>query len=266
MKTIFSLLFLLPYIIWSQTLLFQDFNQGFPVGWQLIDNDQNIPNASPSVNFITDAYVIHEDYDSTGIVDSIVVATSWFDLPGSADDYLITPGITLGNNGNVLSFDAKSVDGSYPDGLQVLYSTTDLYTWTFTANDTLFFSESVSNTWTNYSVILDSTLANQTVYFAFRHIGTDQFILGLDNIKVETNSTLGVSENTNNNDVEFYPTPAKNSIRFTGQFTNEPYILFQLDGKIVQQGITNGIIDFNLKSGFYILLIKGTTSKLQVVN
>ena len=46
------------------TILSENFNSGFPAGWQLIDNDGGTPYNNPSVNFITEAFVLHEDYDS----------------------------------------------------------------------------------------------------------------------------------------------------------------------------------------------------------
>lgn len=246
------------------TLLFQDFNQGFPVGWQLIDNDQNTPNASPSVSFITDAFVIHEDYDSTGIGDSIVVATSWFETSGTADDYIITPAVTLGSTGNKLSFDSKSIDGSYPDGLQILYSTGDLNSWTFIANDTLFESYAVSNTWTNYTVSLDTILSNQTVYIAFRHIATDQFILGLDNIKIETGNMTSLSENEMNL-LNLYPNPADNSIHVSVKESSN-YTIYSITGKKVNSGITSGNIYLELPNGFYLLEVGKQMIRFQIIN
>ena len=115
-------------IAYSQTtVLSENFNNGFPSGWQLIDNDNAAPYNSPSVNFISDAFVIYEDYDSLGIGDSILIATSWLDDSSiDADDYLILPAVTLGGGGNKLHFETKSIDQSYPDGIQLLYTLNDL--------------------------------------------------------------------------------------------------------------------------------------------
>ena len=114
-------------IAYSQTtVLSENFNNGFPSGWQLIDNDNAAPYNSPSVNFISDAFVIYEDYDSLGIGDSILIATSWLDDSSiDADDYLILPSVTLGGGGNKLHFETKSIDQSYPDGIQLLYTFND---------------------------------------------------------------------------------------------------------------------------------------------
>lgn len=264
MRILSFIILLAPLFVISQTtLFFENFNNGLPYGWQMIDNDHNTPNASPSVNFITGAYVTHEDYDSTGIGDSVMVATSWFTTPGVADDYLITPAITLGSNGNKLIFEAKSVDGSYPDGLQVLYSTGDLNSWTFIANDTLFEEFAISNNWTSFTVSLDTLLTNQTVYFAFRHVAYDEFILCLDNIKVETNNFTSISEN-NKEQLRLYPNPSQGQIRLnTTEKTS--YEIYSLIGEKLQSGTTNGIIDLNLSSGIYFIKVNNQTMKFELV-
>lgn len=264
MRILSFIILLAPVLIIGQTtLLFENFNDGFPVGWQLIDNDHNIPNASPSVNFITEAYVMHEDYDSIGTGDSIVVATSWFTEPNVADDYLITPAITLGNNGNKLSFEAKSVDGSYPDGVQVLYSTGDLNSWTFIDNDTLFEDFAIPNYWTRFTVNLDTLLTNQTVYFAFRHVAYNEFILCLDNIKVETGNFTSVSENTKET-LKLFPNPSNGPIRLNVT-EKTPYEIYSLVGEKLQSGITTGIIDLNLSNGIYLIKANNQTIKFELV-
>lgn len=263
MRILSFIISLAPVFAISQTtLFFEDFNNGLPDGWQMIDNDHNTPNASPSVNFITDAYVIHEDYDSIGTGDSVMVATSWFTTPGIADDYLITPAITLGSYGNKLFFEAKSVDASYPDGLQVLYSTGDLNTWTFINNDTLFQDFGIPNYWTSFSVSLDTLLTNQTVYFAFRHVAYDEFILCLDNIRVETNNFTSISENKKET-LKLYPNPSRGQIRLNIT-ERTSYEIYSLIGEKLQSGLTSGVVDLNLSNGIYLIKVNGQTMKFEL--
>ena len=103
-------------------LLNQDFNSGNISSWTLIDGDSANPYNDPSVIHLNNSYHIIEDIDSLNIGDSIVVANSWFDDTTSANNYLFTPEITFTQNGNYLYFDAISFDGSYPEALQVYYS------------------------------------------------------------------------------------------------------------------------------------------------
>ena len=51
-----------------------------------------------------------------------MVANSWFNDTTTANNFLISPAVVFSNNGNYLNFEAKSVDGSYPEALQVYYS------------------------------------------------------------------------------------------------------------------------------------------------
>jgi hypothetical protein len=49
--------------------------------------------------------------------------------------------------------------------------------------------------WTTYQVSLDSIgVQNQTVYIAFRHFGSDQYLLALDNISVEMENPVTIEE------------------------------------------------------------------------
>lgn len=253
------------FSIGQNTILSEDFNDGFPIGWQLNDFDGFTPANDPAVSFIDDAWVMHEDYDSLGINDSILVSTSWFEEDGAADDYLILPSVTLGAYGNYISFDIKSKDGSFPDGLDVFFTTTDLSPWTFTHNDTIYHNEAVSPYWTNVKVSLDSVgLTNQDVILAFRHFGTDKFILALDNIKITTNDPVGISE-VSDEGYSIYPNPAKNELFIEGS-ENESYFITDLNGKIISEGRTNYNIKLNLNPGIYFLNIENKRTKKLIIN
>src|SRR5687768_8709895 len=104
------------------TFMSENFNSGFPASWTRINNDGLIPDAA--VSFVNNAWVAYEDIDSTGIGDSVMVATSYYSPAGTADDWLITPAITLLHHGNFLNWEARSQDPSYPDGYDVMISNT----------------------------------------------------------------------------------------------------------------------------------------------
>ena len=250
-------------VIKSQTNVFsENFNNGFPAGWFLIDNDGAVPFNSPSVNFITDAFIINEDYDSIGIGDSILIATSWLDPITDADDYLILPPVTLGSGGNILYFDTKSIDHSYPDGIQLLFTFNDFNVSTILANGVLFDTIASPPYWTNFSVDLDTLgLQNQTVNFVFRHYGNDQFILGLDNIRIDINDPTNILS-AKFNALSVFPNPCKNMININGLKKIENYQLFNLQGKLVQQGFCENQILTSLDKGVYILKIKETSLKV----
>ncbi|MCT4580715.1 MAG: choice-of-anchor J domain-containing protein [Flavobacteriales bacterium] len=245
------------------TILNADFNNGIPTGWQLIDNDQLVPYNDNSVNFMTNAWNLVEDYDSTGIGDSILVATSWFETSGEADDYLISPAITLGNYGNFISFDLRSIDASHPDGFQVLYSTEGTALSDFSNSPLLYDSIAISPYWTRYTVNLDEfSLNNQTIHFAFRHYATDQYVLALDNISIVINDPVSIDE-TISTLFQFYPNPATDRITFENIEMGQPITITDLSGQLIQTLILNNkSIDIDLPNGLYLINVGGTVQKL----
>src|SRR5688572_10583990 len=83
-------------------LLTENFNNGFPASWTRINLDGLVPHAS--VSFVNNAWVAYEDVDSTGVGDSVAVATSYYSPAGTANDWMISPPIPLKNHGNILSW------------------------------------------------------------------------------------------------------------------------------------------------------------------
>ncbi len=243
------------------TILSTDFNNGIPTGWQTIDNDNLTPNSNASVSFMTQAWNLVENTDSLNIGDSILVATSWFQNGGTADDFLISPPITLGNYGNFISFDLKSIDASNPDGFEVLYSTSGTSVNDFIYNPKIYSAETVSPYWTNYSVEIEA-LNNQTIHLAFRHVATDKFVLALDNISVSINDPVSINEN-NKTAYSFYPNPTKEFITFNNISKNTRINITDLNGKIVQSGFTsNNKLKLNLAKGLYLITVNNFTQKL----
>lgn len=244
------------------TILDVDFNNGIPTGWELIDNDNLVPFNNPNVNFMTKAWNVIEDYDSLGIGDSILVATSWFTNGGDADNYLISPAITLGNYGNYVSFDLKSVDASNPDGFQVLYSTGGTNINNFTSNPLVYDSIAISPYWTNYSVNLDDLgISNQVVHFAFRHYANDKYILALDNIAVRINDPVSINENELNT-FSFYPNPASTILNLIDVEENSLINITDLNGKLVYSALANSVINLDLAKGLYLIKINNSIQKL----
>ena len=245
------------------TILSADFNNGIPTGWQTIDNDNLVPYNNSNVNFMTDAWNVIEDYDSLAIGDSILVATSWFEATGDADDYLISPTVTLGNYGNFISFDVKSVDASNPDGFQVLYSTGGTSISDFTGNPLVYDSIAISPYWTNYSIELDGLgINNQNVHFAFRHYASDKYIMALDNIDVTINDPVTIKEN-NLKTFSFYPNPAKHIINLVDVEDNSLVTITDLNGKIIASKVaSNSILNIDLAKGLYLIQINHSIQKL----
>jgi hypothetical protein len=265
MKNLITLTFLIisTSILAQNTILFEDFNDGFPAGWQTIDEDGLVPYNDPAVNFITDSWVMHEDYDTLGINDSVLISTSWFETAGAADNYIVLPSLTLGAFGNYISFDCKSKDQSYHDDFEILFSYSNLND--FTSNPVIFDSVGPSY-WTNYTVSLDSAgITGQTVYLAFRHNAYDQFILEIDNIKIFTESPMVIGTEEPN-EISFYPNPAKENISINGLSESTPYSITDINGKLIKTGRTLNTINLeSITKGFYFLTIGNAISKKLIV-
>jgi hypothetical protein len=245
----------------GQTLLLnQDFNNGFPIGWQMVDNDGATPYNDPAVNFIDDAYVIIENYDSIGTGDQILVATSWFENPTDADDFLILPKLSMGAYGNYISFDAKSIDASHPDGLQVRISRGGVELWEFFIDEPVYENFAMTPYWTTYTLSLDSlNVANEDIFITFRHIGYDGYILALDNIKVFVNDPVSVSEN-NLSKVKIAPNPFQNYLNLNVNVAeNLNYQIIDISGKTIVSDVLNTTqLDLSfLENGIYFLAVEG---------
>jgi hypothetical protein len=198
---------LLSFIALSQTLSAQvifneDFNGGNALSnWTLINNDNLTPAAN--VNYVTDAWVLRESFDTTGVGDSVDVSTSWYSPAGAADDYLISPQISL-TTSNFLAFDAKAQDPAFPDGYELLISTTTPTIAGFNANPALYTTSAENSTWTRRVIDL-SAYQNQSIYLAWRNNSNDKFLLLVDNVQIyqaPTNEAQLVDLNLSDKEVD----------------------------------------------------------------
>jgi len=165
----------------AQVILNEDFNGATPLAnWTLVNVDNLTPAAN--VNYVTNAWVIREDFDTTGQGDFTAVSTSWYTPAGAADDYMISPVINTGT-ATVLEWDAKAQDASFPDGYEVRISTTGPTVAGLLANPPLYSTTAENASWTRRSLNL-SAYANDTVRIAFRNNSNDQFLLLIDNVKL----------------------------------------------------------------------------------
>ncbi len=161
----------------------ENFNNGIPATWTIIDNDGLSVSTHPNVSQFTDAWIGADDL-FTNPGDTVAMSTSWYDPPGQSDDWLITPGITLTAN-NILSWDEMAEDPNFPDGYEVRISTTTPTIAEFLGNAPLYSVAAAPTTWTNQSINLDiAGYSNQTVYIAWRNNSTDEYILKIDDISI----------------------------------------------------------------------------------
>lgn len=233
----------------AQTQVYsEDFQNGLPVAYSIVDNDGLTPDAA--VSEFSDAWILLADPDNTS--DSIVGSTSFFDPVGQADRWLITPAITLGAYGNSLFWDAKSHDPSFPDNYMVLASKTDALLPSFT--DTLLSVTGELAEWTYREINLsDSGLDNETVHLAFVNRTDDGFKLYLDSISVTIEDPVGLNE-LEPFAVNVYPNPTKGLVHISGEF--DIVRIYSTTGTLILESTENKIDLSEYNSGVYLISVQ----------
>lgn len=233
----------------AQTSVYsEDFQNGLPVSYTIVDNDMQTPDASTSD--FTDAWIELVDPDNP--MDTIVGSTSYFSPIGRADRWLITPPIALGAFGNILKWEAKSHDASYLDGYDVYISVTDTDLTSFI--DTLGAVTFENAAWTSREINLsDAGYNNQTVHIAFVNRTYDGFKLYLDDIEMVIEDPVGVSEN-NLDEISIYPNPSNGVLNVSNGYSATVTVRSMTGAKVYSgQGGTHDLGELN--QGVYIVEI-----------
>ena len=171
----------------AQTILYnQDFSALIPANMTLINSDGLTVNSAVVGLFGTDAWVPFLDSISPTVDDTCAASTSWYTPAGTSSDWLITPAITITGTNPILSWNARAVDATYPDGYEVRVGTSP----TIAALTTVLYSTAGENTtWTARSASLNAYIG-QTIYVAIVNNSNDKFILLIDDIKVVSGAPL----------------------------------------------------------------------------
>lgn len=161
----------------AQVIFFEDFQQGIPASFTLINNDNKTPASQVSV--VNNAWVAYEWNTQTH--DTAAISTSWYSPAAQADDWMITSPILLSAKAT-LSWKAVALDPDFRDGYEVRISTSGKNIGDFT---TVLFSTNAEQTiLTNHSADLQA-YTGQTVYLAFRNNSYNKNLLLVDDIKIE---------------------------------------------------------------------------------
>ena len=98
-------------------------------------------------------------------------------------------------NGNpILTWEENAPDAAYPDGYEVRVSTTGNTPADFTDAPVYAIANASggNGAWASQSINLNAYVDNATVYVAWRNNSSDQFILQINNVKVEVPTTFDV--------------------------------------------------------------------------
>jgi hypothetical protein len=232
------------------TLLNSDFQSGIPSSYSLLDNDGLFPD--PAVSEYSDAWIVVSDPENP--TDTVASSTSFFAPTGTANRWLITPQLNLGSYGNLLQWEAKSQDASYPDDYLVLVSTTDMNPASFI--DTVGYIIGENAAWTTRQVDFSEEGYNDsTIYIAFVNVTEDGFKLYIDDIIVLKDDPSSISEINQNVMISIYPNPSSDFVKVKSESPFELIKLYDIKGIEVYRTTENEIDLFELPNGCYIMNI-----------
>lgn len=148
------------------------------LGWTIYTEDSNTPH--PDVNFIDEAWKIVNFTD----VGEVMASTSYFSASGQADRWAVTPEMTIPATNATLFYEVLSGDPNNPEAYEILVSTTGNSPSDFT--DAAVFSEdpAPSGGMSPRSVSLEDYVG-EDIYIAFHSIGSNGYLLAVDNIAVK---------------------------------------------------------------------------------
>lgn len=198
---------------------------------------------------------------ATGMAEAIVASNSWYDPVGIANDWIVSPPITIpaGAVGVNLSWAATSLgSATFLEDYQVYVSPTagdqvaDFTSLLLDVNNEL-------NTG-NFRTQSLNAFIGQTIRIAFRNDGNDQYVMFLDNISV-TAQSLSADEFLSNS-FSMFPNPAENIVKLTNTkniLVNQVSVV-DINGRTVSSsnfdGLTEASFDVsNLNSGVYFVNI-----------
>jgi len=271
----------------AQTTLFEDDFESYTDfaidnvgGWTLTDGDASTTYGFQGVTFANSgdpfAFIV---FNSTTTNPALTpsATSDWSARSGDKamtsfaattppnDDWLISPSITLGTQGNLLTFYAKAATTDFANELfDVAISTTDTQTSSFTT----ILADQVPTpiNWEEFTVDLDA-YAGQTVYIAIHHKGNDQFGFQVDDFKVEEGALK--ADNQNFEGFNYYV--VNNVLTLKATTTINTTRLYNILGQeIISKKLDQKSADINLNSlnsGVYLVQveIEGQSKSFKIV-
>ena len=298
-KTLLSLLFIAGcFTANAQTVLFEDGFETYPDfslqfgQWITLDLDggntyyggvENTPSALWLNAGVPQAFIIFNPTEA-GVSDTfdpsesptfapntgLKYAASWSSSPSATvtgnNDWLVSPPVTLGSTGNELIFHIKSLADDY--GLEQYQTYIYLGSGTPTQeSDFIQISEGVYEA--PYEFWLDDTYdldayAGQTVRFAIRNVGSDIYMLQVDDVSITTTGTMSTNDILSSK-FSVYPNPANNVWNITSgdALQVNSVKITDINGRVVLNNSFSStdsaqINVSNLATGMYVVSITST--------
>lgn len=182
-KVLLTIGLIVPFLGFSQVFSSGFESQNGPISnWTLHNVDGLTPAAG--VAFVNNAWVASvEEFPN-----NVAMSTSWYSPPGTSNDWMVSPAITLPIGTNTLYWHAKSYDPAYKESYRVYVSTTGNAVSNFTTP--LLTVNGEEATWQNKNLDL-SAYAGQTIYLAFQNFSNDKFLGAIDNVYI-VNGTVPI--------------------------------------------------------------------------
>lgn len=221
----------------SDTLLFEDFqSQTIPATWGNLDLDgATDANARPQDWYVT----IDLETTVAGDTNYVAAASSWFTPPGTSNNWLVLPQITICDTNIDLLWKSAPFEGlAFMDGYNVRLSTTGNAPADFTTV-LASFAEDTSGTGTpgpgivhsnfngNRGVLSQwaadlSAFNGQSVYIAFEHVSNDDNLILLDDIFIgrEVGGDVAILEAATSSEYTITPLSQVQSMTFEGRVAN----------------------------------------------
>lgn len=166
----------------AQTIYSEDFANGIPDTYTLQDRDGLTSNYASTSFPVGTAWATY-----AGGTDSVAASTSWYVPAGTANDWMITPSITL-QAGAYLSWKGSAYETSYADGYKVYVidgsDTTEVFSIAAETN-------SESGSFVAHGADL-SSYGTKTIQVAFVNNSTDMNLLYIDDIMVNVPDAVDV--------------------------------------------------------------------------
>jgi len=216
---LFTSFLLLSSLSFAQAVLFsEDFQNGMPSNFTIIDNDGL--SIHPNISFLQPAWIARVSF--LDAADSVAMSGSWHTTSAVADNWMILPPIAITGSTYQLEWEGRAPDAAYPDGYEVYVSTTGGALSNFQAISPALTVPAENNTWTRRTVDL-SSYSGQTVHIAFRNNSDDMYILMIDDIEVKQSLANDLVLTEGKHLSEYYQIPETQitTVPLSGVVTNQ---------------------------------------------